>query len=174
MKLNIAFEKETKLEFLLYNKIFEHNSIYFSNPVQQSKRAKIGSFLVCFLNTNFENIYECADFISKYCFENYYKLHYPDHPISFKFIRYAFDSKDYKRILYHISKEEQERFIYAKEIFLKNLKLPCNVDIAGKNDDELDEDEDLFSKEDENYEVCGMTLKEIYEELKQSIECYNK
>ena len=174
MKLNIAFEKETKLEFLLYNKIFEHNSIYFSNPVQQSKRAKIGSFLVCFLNTNFENIDECADFISKYCFENYYKLHYPDHPISFKFIRYAFDSKDYKRILYHISKEEQERFIYAKEIFLKNLKLPYNVDIAGKNDDELDEDEDLFSKEDENYEVCGITLKEIYEELKQSVECYNK
>ena len=43
MKLNIAFEKETKLEFLLYNKIFEHNSIYFSNPVQQSKRGKIGS-----------------------------------------------------------------------------------------------------------------------------------
>ena len=74
MKLYIAFEKETKQEFLLYNKVFQQNDIYFSNPIAQSMRSQIGSFLVTFLNTNFENVDECADFISNYCFENYLEL----------------------------------------------------------------------------------------------------
>lgn len=179
MKLYIAFEKETKQEFLLYNKVFQQDDIYFSNPIAQSMRSQIGSFLIIFLNTNFENVDECADFISNYCFENYLELNYPELPISFKFIRYAFKTNNYKKVLSHIIEEEQDQLIYAKEIFLKNLNLPYNEDIAGKIGEYYDETEEESDDEPsyenyDNYMYRGRTMKEIDEEINQRMKDYNK
>ena len=103
MKLYIAFEKETKQEFLLYNKVFQQNDV----------------------------------------------------------------------------KEEQDQLIYAKEIFLKNLNLPYNEDIAGKigeyyDGTEEESDDELSYENYDNYMYRGRTVKEIDEEINQRMKDYNK
>ena len=76
----IAFDKENELEIFIYNHMFydPQKKVFFSTYKTEHLIGPIGSFLLMFLNTDFENDDECKSFIFWYCFENLYYKKYPE------------------------------------------------------------------------------------------------
>lgn len=72
MSFGIAFDKDENLEFMIYRDMIYNNDVFYSEPIFKKYISPIGSFLLMFLNTNFEDEPECASFIYNFCFESLY------------------------------------------------------------------------------------------------------
>lgn len=54
MYFYIAFDKNINAEFLLYKYMIRKYKMYYSEPMSKCKTMTIGTFLLNFLNTDFE------------------------------------------------------------------------------------------------------------------------
>ena len=173
MDLYIAFERETKTEFILYNKmhISDDNESVYSLPFATDMIAPIGTFLTFFLNTDFENISECRKFILLYCFENYYYKYHPKSEISYSFIDLKLNWIDYYNEVKYIAEKEQDSFLYTKNLFLKNLGLPYNesiLELSPEEDDDTNLSEETIKlANDFANHIIDMEKKKIRELFKE-------
>lgn len=131
MSFEIAFDKNENLEFMIYRDMKVNDNIFYSEPIFKKHIAPIGTFLLMFLNTNFENESECASFICNFCFESLYYRKYPEkkEDSTLSFIKLSLSPKEFITELKELVKDEQEYFLYVKNIFLENLNLPYNEEL---------------------------------------------
>lgn len=78
MPFHIAFDRDKGLEFILFKSTGYNEKIFFTSSRPQSIADHIGTFLLMFLNTDFENFEDCSAFIYHFCFANFYREKYPD------------------------------------------------------------------------------------------------
>ena len=79
MSFKLAFDKNLGLELFVFERIYYDKSkkIFFSSYGTEHMIDPIGSFLLIFLNTNFEDNEDCRSFVFWFCFEY---LYYRKHP----------------------------------------------------------------------------------------------
>lgn len=79
LDFKLAFDKNLKLELFVFKRIYYDKSkkIFFSSYRTEHMIDLIGSFLLIFLNTNFEDDEDCRSFVFWFCFES---LYYRKHP----------------------------------------------------------------------------------------------
>lgn len=164
MGFYIAFDKTKNLEFLLYKEIIKIKNICFLDPLFRCHRKPIGSFLLLFLNTNFEDLEELSKFIQNYSFENLFYKHNPKFEIPTKFIYLSLKADGFEEILKEIFIKEQFEFLYAKNLILKLLNLPHDSKILKQADDKLENDGELT---DEQIQIADdfdryLEIKEIF------------
>ena len=154
----IAFDKEVNLEIFIYNHMFydPKKKLFFSAYRPKHLIGPIGSFLLMFLNTDFENYDECLSFIFWFCFENLYYRKYPE--IKEKDIKNStklqLTFSEFFEELEEYTKENKEEFLYLKHTLLKNLRLPydSNIFIKCYHEAEYSEEEiQEYLKEDKEY-----------------------
>ena len=128
MSFKLAFDKNLGLELFVSKHMYYDNSkkIFFSSYNTEHMIGAIGSFLLIFLNTDFEDDEDCKSFVFWFCFENLYYRKYPkikkanqDSSIHLKLSFFEFNKE-----LDKIIKEYKEEFLYLKYTLLKNLRLP--------------------------------------------------
>lgn len=131
MSFEIAFDKNENLEFMIYRDMNVKDNMFYSEPIFKKHIAPIGTFLLMFLNTNFENESECASFIYNFCFQSLYYRKYPEkkEDLTISFIQLSLSPKEFIIELKELVKGEQEYFLYVKNIFLENLNLPYNEEL---------------------------------------------
>lgn len=167
ISFGIAFDKDENLEFMIYRDLIHDNNVFYSEPVFKKYILPIGSFLLMFLNTNFEDESECASFIYNFCFESLYYQKYPKkkEDLTISFIRLSLPHKEFVAELKKIVSEEQSFLIYIKNVFLQNLNLPYNEEIIKSTEKEAEEDEKNIKPE----------IIELAKKLeKDSLEYYSK
>jgi len=194
MSFGIAFDKDENLEFLIYRNIIHKNNMFYSEPIFKKHIEPIGTFLLMFLNTNFENEIDCASFIYNFCFESLYYTKYPEKKddIRISFIKLNLHPKEFVTQIKQLVKNEQEFFLYIKNIFLKNLNLPYNEDLIKSIDEEAEKEtikpeilplakafekdfDDYFTQKEENANKTLNYLKENFNDLYlESKEKYTK
>ncbi len=136
---NIAFDINNKLECLNYYSIEEPDGdIYkFTNHCEIKP---LGSFILDFINTNFENEKDFIKFVARYCFEDLLlKLkkdirlntnkYYKDEFLSIK-------EKTLLKLLLKIHERYVDDFIYYKDLF---IRLTTKIIIDEETDKELQE-----------------------------------
>ena len=129
----IAFDKKDELEIFVFNHMFydSEKKIFFSTYKMEHFIGPIGSFLLMFLNTDFENDDECKSFIFWFCFENLYYQKYPEikqtNRKTISHLKLSFS--EFVKELDEISNENKEEFLYLKQTLLKNLRLPYDSNI---------------------------------------------
>ena len=147
LKFKVAFDKESNLEFFVYNHLYydPKKQIFFSTYMTNELIGPSGSFLIEFLNTNFENNAERNSFVFWYCYENLYYRKYPEikEKNSNNSRKLKLTASEFFTGLNEISKENKEEFLYLKQTLLKNLRLPYDNNIFMKCYHEAG-----FSKED--------------------------
>ena len=131
---------------------------FFSSYLAEHMINPIGSFLLMFLNTDFEDDEDCRSFVFWFCFES---LYYKRHPKikkanrnSSKHLRLSFS--EFNIELNEIVKEYREEFLYLKYTLLKNLRLPY--------------DTDFFKKIEEEAEFTPEDIQEIRQDEKNFLE----
>ena len=158
MDFHLAFDKNADLEFLVYKHMYydKDKNVYFSSFKSNQLINLIGTFLLIFLNTDFEDIEDCQSFIFWFCFESIY---YRKHPKSKaeKSTQLVLSYSEFHKELKTLAEENKEDFIYLKNTLLKNLRLPYDPDFFRKYDRELG-----YSKEDINRKI--QEEKEYYED----------
>ena len=193
MSFGIAFDKDENLEFMIYRDIMYKDNMFYSEPLYKKHIRPIGTFLLMFLNTDFEDEIDSAAFIYKYCFES---LYYAQHPkkkgdIKLAFIQLSLSPKEFITEIRQLAKDERDTFLYIKNIFLKNLNLPYDEDKI-KSDEEDEEEtinpeilplaekfakdwDDYLAKREENRKKTLNHLKENFNDLYlEAKEKYNK
>ena len=149
MTYGLAYDREKNLEFFLFQSMsFDGNRI-FSDKRAQCSILDIGTLLLMFLNTDFEDIDECKSFIYHFCFNTLYYEKYPEKEIRYYLARINLGGKEFLKELDDIAHEEQSMFLYKKHTFLKHLGLPYNEDFIRSDDDEDDNYEDSSEKNNE-------------------------
>ena len=71
MPYHIAFDRDKNLEFILYKSTAFMKDMFCTTNYPLSIEDTIGTFLLMFLNTDFENFEECSAFIYHFCFANF-------------------------------------------------------------------------------------------------------
>ncbi len=99
MSFKLAFDKNLGLELFVSKHMYYDNSkkIFFSSYNTEHMIGAIGSFLLIFLNTDFEDDEDCKSFVFWFCFENI--------DISKYNIPYYFESEDILAIIALMFKE---------------------------------------------------------------------
>lgn len=123
MSFNITFDKNKNIEIFLYRGIKYKDNMFYLEPKFKMNIQLMGTFLLEFLNINFEDNNEYQRFICEYCFEEFYYKKYPSRKIKgieFKGLRIS-EEEFYKEII-SIIKKERNNFINIQKIILKNLK----------------------------------------------------
>ena len=169
MKFKVAFDKESNLEFFVYNHLYydPKKQIFFSTYMTNELIGPIGSFLIEFLNTNFENNAERNSFVFWYCYENLYYRKYPEikEKNSNNSRKLKLTASEFFTGLNEISKENKEEFLYLKHTLLKNLRLPYDNNIFMKcyHEAEYSEKEikKFIQKDKEYYENKSIKYDEI-------------
>ena len=159
MSFNIAFDKENNLELFLFNKITYENNYLISNMFHEPQVARLGTLLLLFLNTNFENDNECAAFISRFCFPELYLNKYPNREFNHSIIKIKLTKEEFYKELKYFVKKEKDDFLFLKHTLLKNLNLPYNESFI-EDDDEIS-DEEFLKKNPKTKEF----LNEVHEYL---------
>ena len=97
----------------MYKKGKQYTSQYLFAPKEKS----IGTFLIDFLNTDMHKRENVENFITEYCFEQYYYLITKKQKE--KYVDYVFtiSEEEYKKALNEIYKKYNEDFIWAYETF---------------------------------------------------------
>jgi len=144
MNFNIAFDKNKNIELMLYRDIKYKDNIFYLEPVFTTYIKPIGSLLLDFLNTNFENNKECKKFICNFCFEEfYYNNHQKEKVNGVQFKGIKLSAEKFNKEISSIIKKEKNNFIYVQNIILKNLNLPYDKEIL------KEEKNEEFNKENE-------------------------
>ena len=160
LDFKLAFDKNLGLELFVFKRIYYDKSkkIFFSSYKTDHMIDPIGSFLLIFLNTNFEDDEDFRSFVFWFCFES---LYYRKHPKikkanynSSKHLRLSFS--EFNNELNEIVKEYKEEFLYLKYTLLKNLRLPYNTD--------------FFKKIEEEAEFTPKDIQEIRQDEKNFLE----
>lgn len=136
MYFYIAFDKTTNTEYLLYKDMIHKGNIYYSEPMSKCLIVPIGTFLLNFLNIDFEGT-GIGHFIRKYCYESIYFLKYPEKKKDgLNFVHLELNEHDYLLNLFQFMRSEKDEFIYMQNLFLKHLNLPYDATIV--DNDEVD------------------------------------
>lgn len=134
MYFYIAFDKSTNTEYLLYKDMIHKGNIYYSEPMSKCLIVPIGTFLLNFLNTDFEGT-GIGHFIRKYCYESIYFQKYPERKKDgLNFVHLELNEHDYLLNLFQFMRSEKDEFIYMQNLFLKNLNLPYDATIVDNDD----------------------------------------
>ena len=72
--LNIIFNLDKNKEIITYKKMIKKGNNYYSQYLMEPQENPIGTFLIDFLNTDFNKKENVENFIQEYCFEHYYSL----------------------------------------------------------------------------------------------------
>lgn len=126
----------------------------------------IGSFLLIFLNTNFEDDEDCRSFVFGFCFESLYYRKYPKikkaNQDSSTHLKLSFS--EFNKELDRIIKEYKEEFLYLKYTLLKNLRLPYDTNFFMRYDDSLEltqkDIQNIIQEEKKYYEDKSMKYNE--------------
>ncbi len=148
MPYHIAFDRDKNLEFILYKSTAFMKDMFCTTNYPLSIEDTIGTFLLMFLNTDFENFEECSAFIYHFCFANFYCEKYPNKVSKDYFYSIKLTHKDFLRELRNMVNEEQSMFLYIKHMFLKNLQLPYNEEFLKSDDEEDEENSNLENNSD--------------------------
>lgn len=109
----IAFDKTTNTEYLLYKDMIHKGNIYYSEPMSKCLIVPIGTFLLNFLNTDFEGT-GIGHFIRKYCYESIYFLKYPEKKKDgLNFVHLELNEHDYLLNLFQFMKSEKNDLNYS-------------------------------------------------------------
>lgn len=160
MSFKLAFDKNLGLEFFVYKHMYydKKKKIFLSTYKTEHMINPLGSFILMFLNTDFNNDDDCKSFIFWFCFEY---LYYRKHP-EIKKINEETSSLlqltfcEFNRELDEIAQENKDEFLYIKYTLLKNLRLPYNPD--------------FFTKYEKEAEFTPEDIKDIRQEEKKYFE----
>ena len=109
MSFYIAFDRDKNLELMLFNNIIYKENVFCPEPWFNNKVNPIGTFLLLFLNTDFNNEYDCGAFVYNFCFEEFYFYYYPEEDTTeLSLYSFKLSPKEFVHILNKISKEEQK------------------------------------------------------------------
>ena len=168
MSFKLAFDKNLGLELFVFKHMYYDKSkkIFFSSYNTEHMIDAIGSFLLIFLNTDFEDDEDCRSFVFWFCFENLYYRKYPKikkaNQDSSTHLKLSFS--EFNKELDRIVKEYKEEFLYLKYTLLKNLKLPYDTNFFMRYDDSLEltqEDiQNIIQEEKKYYEDKSMKYNE--------------
>ena len=168
MSFKLAFDKNLGLELFVFKHMYYDKSkkIFFSSYNTEHMIDAIGSFLLIFLNTDFEDDEDCRSFVFWFCFENLYYRKYPkikkaNQDLS-THLKLSFS--EFNKELDKIVKEYKEEFLYLKYTLLKNLRLPYDTNFFRRYDDELEltqEDIQNISKGTAEVECIEKTYGEV-------------
>lgn len=128
MNFKVAFDKNSGLEFFVFKHMYydKKEKIIFSSLQTEHMINALGTFLLIFLNTDFENQEDCKSFISRFCFEYLYYRKYPEvkkiNKNSSTLLKLSLF--EFNKELNEIAQENKENFLYVKYTLLKNLRLP--------------------------------------------------
>lgn len=123
MSFNIVFDKNKNIEIFLYRDIKYKDNMFYLEPKFKTNIQPIGTLLLTFLNTNFEDNKQCQKFICEYCFEEFYYKKYQNKKekgIEFKGLKIS--EKEFQKEINYIVKKEKNNFVNIQKIILKNLK----------------------------------------------------
>lgn len=158
MSFKLAFDKNLGLEFFVFKHMYYDKSkkVFFSSYKTEHIIDALGSFLLIFLNTDFEDNEDCKSFVFWFCFEYLYYRKYPKirkiNKDSSSLLNLPFS--EFNRELDGIVKENKEDFLYLKYTLLKNLRLPYDSNFFRQYYDELklsQEDIQNIIQEEKNY-----------------------
>lgn len=168
MSFKLAFDKNLGLEFFVFRHMYYDKSkkIFFSSYKTKHIIDALGSFLIMFLNTDFEDNEDCRSFVFWFCFEF---LYYRKHPKikkknqeSSTHLKLSFS--EFNNELDEIVKEYKDEFLYLKYTILKNLRLPYNSNFFKQYDDEAgfsqEDVQDMIQEEKNYYEDKSMKYNE--------------
>lgn len=115
--INVIFNLEKNTEIVTYKKMYKKGKQYTSQYLFSPKEKSIGTFLIDFLNTDMHKRENVENFITEYCFEQYYYLITKKQKE--KYVDYVFtiSEEEYKEALNEIYKKYNEDFIWAYETF---------------------------------------------------------
>ena len=150
MPFHIAFDRDKSLEFFLFKTTAYRKEMFCTTNKPMAIQDNIGTFLLLFLNTDFEILEECSSFIYHFCFHNFYRGKYPDKVPKNYLYSIKVTPKELVTELKAMVKEYKGMFLYVKHTFLKNLNLPYNIDFLKGDDDDDEYDESFYEKKDNN------------------------
>lgn len=167
MYFYIAFDKTTNTEYLLYKDMIHKCNIYYSEPMSKCLVVPIGTFLLNFLNTDFEGT-GIGHFIRKYCYKSIYFFKYSDKHHTIKKCKNCgkyFIPENLRDIKYcnNIFKDNKTCKQLGKDITYKNsLKNDNLLDMYRKRYISLASSVSHYGTEFENYKKYGAIMKKKY------------
>ncbi len=134
MYFYIAFDKSTNTEYLLYKDMIHKGNIYYSEPMSKCLIVPIGTFLLNFLNTDFEGT-ELVILLENiamnlFIFKNILK----EKKDGLNFVHLELNEHDYLLNLFQFMRSEKDEFIYMQNLFLKHLNLSYDLTIVDNDD----------------------------------------
>lgn len=160
MKYGLAYNREDNLEYFLFQEMHHSKDKVFSAKRPLYLTFEIGALLLMFLNTDFEDIFECETFIYEFCFNTLYYRKYPDKKIQYYLARIVLDKHEFLEELHSMAKEEQEMLLYFKHYFLRYLSLPYNIDFI-KSDEEDESEIDIYDDKDINTKNIHISIDDV-------------
>jgi len=160
LSYKLAFDKNLGLEFFVFKHMYydKKKKIFFSKLDSNRMINPIGTLLLIFLNTDFENDEECSSFIFWFCFESLYYSKYPKLKEKNRksVSQLKFSDFDFYKELISLTEKNKEDFLFLKYTLLKNLRLPYDPNFFRKFDIEAG-----FSKKE--LEEIAQSEKGYYE-----------
>lgn len=138
MPYHIAFDRDESLEFFLFKTTAYRKEMFCTTNKPIAIQDNIGTLLLMFLNTDFEDFEQCSSFIYHFCFHNFYREKYPNKIPKNYLYSIQLKPKEFVTELKSIAIHYQPSFLYVKHTLLKNLNLPYNIDFLKGEDEEDD------------------------------------